>query len=436
MRDSIEECKLVVETSGEDTTSSLMGTWQFLLTTTAGIEKKVVVTGAVVLNSNLLSVSDLQRMGIKCDFDQRVLTAFDHFYEIIDHNGLLGLMTSSVGRSFYDMIHFDHLSSPVCHTQNVTRETVKRLTFTENPRASDSMHVSLSPWLFEELNEARGAFTHSVCQHPADRCTEEYVAGPLDNMDLSGRAFVIQAPLFGTTVNEDMVKLLKKIDVDFERAPHDSKYMLVIRKNQKSLYHKLLSSWEEIRTVDRNEPYCFSVPPNSPFASEQDWTELVSAAGETRVYCEPLLECEVLIMYRDVNVAKRISPLSLMHLRYMHMGASYWLPLKDHGVDFGVKINDSLHDPDENCDCSACHVRKKLLHVKSTYQNFEEYKPFEYVCADTSGPLPVEGQSRDGTGLVYVWLIMCLKTRWARVYFSQRKDKQTLDVLGMGENAG
>ena len=104
------------------------------------------------------------------------------------------------------------------------------------------MHISLSPWFFDELNESRGEFTHSVSQHSADRVTEEYISGPLENMDLSGRAFVIQAPLFGSTVNEDMVKLLKKIDVDFERAPHDSKYLLVIRKNQKSLYHKLLSS--------------------------------------------------------------------------------------------------------------------------------------------------------------------------------------------------
>ena len=60
-----------------------MGTWPVLFQTMSGTEKKIIIEDTVVLNANLLSVSYLQRLGIKTDFDNRVLTAFDNFYRLL-----------------------------------------------------------------------------------------------------------------------------------------------------------------------------------------------------------------------------------------------------------------------------------------------------------------------------------------------------------------
>ena len=64
---------------------------------------------------------------------------------------------------------------------------------------------------------------------------------------------------------------------------------------------------------------------------------------------------------------------------------------------------------------------------------FSEFKPFEYICVDAAGPLPVESikythQATRETlgGNVYVFAFMCMATRWVRLYYAKER---TQDVV-------
>jgi hypothetical protein len=109
----------------------------------------------------------------------------------------------------------------------------------------------------------------------------------------------------------------------------------------------------------------------------------------------------------------------------MHFSNKYILDLIKKNVNLGVSITDGHCEMCEDYFCKGCQVRHKALPVKETHQDFSHYLPFEFVCIDGTGPLPVESLH----GNFYIWAVMCLSTRWVKLYFSRNKDQATVFVV-------
>ena len=95
-------------------------------------------------------------------------------------------------------------------------------------------------------------------------------------------------------------------------------------------------------------------------------------------------------------------------------------------MDLGLEISDEDFLLQAECYCESCKSQKKLQHVLATAQDFSHYSPFEYICMDGSGPLPVASLF----GNRYIWAIMCLKSRWVKLYCTKNKTaKDIANVL-------
>ena len=139
------------------------------------------------------------------------------------------------------------------------------------------------------------------------------------------------------------------------------------------------------------------------------------------------IECdrELIVLYRDINTVTKINPLILLHLRLMHFGNVYIFDLLKKNINLGLTINETFLDMNVNYFCKGCQVRHRKLPIKASHQDFSHYHPFQYVCMDGTGPLPVESLH----GNFYIWAVMCLSTRWVRVDFTKMKDQSETFVV-------
>ena len=259
---------------------------------------------------------------------------------------------------------------------------------------------------FEFYNEQRGAFSHQVFAEASAQSTESLVSRQWREEVLCGRAYFL-TPIFAP--NETIKEILLKMDSDFDKNPNDTKYLIILPKIKNSSWWKLLCNYELLDTVEKGTVFF----DRNPAISETDNRYEIKTAKT------------LLILYRDINTPTRINPLILLHLRLMHFSNRYILNLLGRGVDLGVNISDDMLEMDENYFCKSCKTRLKLIHVDSTEQDFTNYEPFEFVCMDGTGPLPVESMH----GNYYIWAIMCLKTRWTELYFTRQKDQAEVFVI-------
>ena len=273
-----------------------------------------------------------------------------------------------------------------------------------NRRDTLDYPLKINTKYFEEYNENRGAFTHQLFTTPPRSSTAKICSDEWWSIDLCSYAFLVTPPL--TRSNEWYVGLLKKLDTDFLKNPHDSKILLIIQKKQQSSWWKYLCNYELVDTIAVGDMFY-----------EQN-----KSNGDRR---EVPTDKALVVMYRDINTPIKINPLILLHLRLMHFGNKYILDLIKKNVNLGVSITDGHCEMCEDYFCKGCQVRHKALPVKGTHQDFSHFLPFEYVCIDGTGPLPIESLH----GNFYIWAVMCLSTRWVKLYFSRNKDQATVFVI-------
>jgi hypothetical protein len=94
-------------------------------------------------------------------------------------------------------------------------------------------------------------------------------------------------------------------------------------------------------------------------------------------------------------------------------------------VDFGVHLTEDMFRLVDDFFCKSCKIRARLLPVPATMQQFEKYAPFQFVAMDGSGPMPIDSLH----GNRYVWVLLCLSTRWAKLYYSKNKDQVTTYII-------
>ena len=262
------------------------------------------------------------------------------------------------------------------------------------PHLNELLTSKIKNSYFDHYNEQRGAFTHHVFAAPAAVSTKHAIAIWRDET-LCGRAFIV-SPLFAC--NETIKELLLKMDTDFDKNPNDTKFLLFVPKIKNASWWHFICNYETLDTLSKNDGL------------------FEDGSG---------IPHPILVMYRDINTPTRINPLVLLHLRFMHFSTPYIVDLWRKGVNLGVDLNDDIVEMSENYFCKSCKVRMQLQHVAASEQDFSNYEPFEFVCMDGTGPLPVESIH----GNYYIWAIMCLKTRWVELYYSRNKDQSTVFVI-------
>ena len=112
----------------------------------------------------------------------------------------------------------------------------------------------------------------------------------------------------------------------------------------------------------------------------------------------------------------------LLHLRLGHFSYRYLLWLIQNKIDIGMTLTEDDLKAYREAVCEGCKALRNQLHVKPSQQNFDHYNVFEYICMDGSGPLPVTSIH----GNVYIWAIMCLRSRWVILKFS--KQRRAIDI--------
>ena len=404
--DFTEERESNVNTSSGTARASLWGSWRFETTTMKNSNMMIQVKRAVLLPDSglpLLSVSMLEKAGTKTNIASRYVTFPGGTVYVDCVNGLYGIWGSLDPE--IEMVQF---KTERCTTFKMEKGDFETL----------GHGFKIEPRYFEKYNELKGSFTHHAFTTRENASTPSMFRG-----DWRAASFCGYASLFTPMMedNEFLVELLTKMDNDFDKAPNDTKYLIVLKRQPQASWWKYICNYELVEKIDKGTAF-YASPVHSDVRSDDATApERNKRARDT----SNETDFDLVVLYRDIMTQTRINPLMRLHLRLMHFSNRYLLDLHKKGVDLGVDLNDDMFQMDEKYFCKGCRVRKKLQHVPETHQDFSNYDVFEYVCMDGSGPLPVESLH----GNYYVWAIMCLRSRWTELYYSKEKDQATIFVI-------
>ena len=279
------------------------------------------------------------------------------------------------------------------------------------------------PYYYEWLNNERGAFTHHafVGEEPClDSLTPAVVSLPIDTFEVAGLAVVFTPKLDHPEINDVLTTLFQKLDNEFDKHPHDSKFLIVAPLSRRASWWKYTSRYEVVSVLKRGT-YFYSTRERSykdgGSRKKINSQQLLHAGLKqcARFYCDKT-DYDIVILFRGVDTPVRVNPAMLFHLRLGHFSDKFARWVVEGGIDTGldIKLSDIVN---ENCFCKACKSQRIVKSVKATNQDFTNYEPFEYVCMDGSGPMPFVSLH----GNRYVWAVMCLRTRWVKLYFSKKK---------------
>ena len=223
-----------------------------------------------------------------------------------------------------------------------------------------------------------------------------------------------------------MTTLLQKLDEEFDKNPHDSKFLIVAPRSRKASWWAHASRYEEITVIKRGT-YFYSTRErrcddgrSRKKINPQQFRHVGLEEPASRYYCDKT-DHDISILFRGVDTPVRINPAMLFHLRLAHFSDKFARWVVEGGIETGLDIK--LSDiTEEKCFCKSCKSQRLLQNVKATHQDFSQYAPFEYVCMDGSGPMPFDSLH----GNRYVWAIMCLSTRWVKLYYSKNKTQKDI----------
>jgi len=384
-----------IGTSGGETSARLYGNFTFMVDIPYyNTQKRVNVSNALGMPDSglpLLSVNLLKRSGAKHSNGYIGFHGDDSWVKIECVNGLYGIWVTPI-------IPENHLSTNVTDQLHDAQPPER---FVGQPRIeSIDFPPKIANEYWSEYNENRGEFTHQVFTTRSRSNTPEQWLNDWYDCMFCSYAFLVTPP--SNRSNEFYVQLFEKIDHDFSKNPHDTKILIIIQKAPRSSWWKYLCNYEIIDEVVAE----------SLFYIDKDGKHIKNGR-------------DLIVLYRDINTVTKINPLILLHLRLMHFSNVYILDLLKKNVDLGLTINETFLKMAVDYFCKGCQVRHRKLPVKASHQDFSQYHPFQYVCMDGTGPLPVESLH----GNFYIWGVMCMSTRWVRVFFTRNKDQAEVFVV-------
>ena len=162
---------------------------------------------------------------------------------------------------------------------------------------------------------------------------------------LCSLAFIVMMPMFGT-VNEVIKDVLVNLDNQFDKAPHDTKFLVVVRKNVKAGYWPYMCKFELVDTIPAGTKY-FSVNAGSEHGHGEEWDD--GFASGKRQMCK--LPFEVAVFYRDAMTVTKYNPSMVLHIRWCHFGNEYTEHLKAQGCDMGLQEPSVQLPPSYFCSC-------------------------------------------------------------------------------------
>ena len=157
--------------------------------------------------------------------------------------------------------------------------------------------------------------------------------------------------------------------------------------------------------------------------------------GQQRIYYGNITK-PMAVMYRDILTVPKLSPYSLLHLRFFHASHEYLQNVAEYLKDktliqefFGVEYVNRALNLDPHTFCELCQIVKaRLLAVKSKGENYDEYEAGGYWAADYVFP-PKDIEGFDGTKVIL--LLYCLRSRYMKAYFLKDKSANAF-LIAMG----
>ncbi|KAK3256629.1 hypothetical protein CYMTET_34246 [Cymbomonas tetramitiformis] len=274
-----------------------------------------------------------------------------------------------------------------------------------------------SDWKFEKAGkhiEEHGPFTLELFASSDNHVLGNYCTTdrPCFDRDWAGEACYGNPPY----EHDVILKCLQKALSDFDRAPHSTKFLLVLPRWETASWWQFTSQFTIVHKYPAGETI-FSAPLDSCYNVEN-----LEMCGEDRVWVRET-KWPVVVLYKDGHTAMKLDPKMLAHLRLGHIGDVTMQDMLDEGVPMGITSAQYAKSLVLRCSerCVSCRLTKAIRpSMKPTGRERAEEIGL-LVWSDTCGPF------RHSAG-GYRWFVLFLDdcTSWLCVYFLKKKS----DYLG------
>ena len=440
-----------ISTSGGAASACMQGDWNFELEQRTKQFTKFLVNDVICLPKSsqpLLSTFLLAEKGLHLDSLNKCLVMGELNFPIEYRNGILGIWiylpknqkrkysqseiedvtkdfmytTSLTSQEYIDLDTNNFHGAPGFERETYNFMLTSSLSHSERFYNDDFDNWQILPKFFKPFDISHGPFTHNVCATFENRITKNYLTGDFRKHTIAGHAFVIHPP-FGRRNQGLIFELFTKLDEDFAKAPNDTKLLIIVEHNQNAPWYPLTCRYELLDVIPKGTVFA-SIPYREHFKPEN--TEVIETYfSQKRVLMKEGINRPIAIWYRDIMTPCSNLNAIKIHMRLNHFSQMYSLDLYRKGVDLGLPITERDLTVNSKYICKCCWCRARYTKLPSTHQDFSAYGIFQYLAADTTGPLPVA--SIDGNR--YIWAIMCLRTRWTTLYFSKSKDQVTCFLI-------
>ncbi|KAK3273790.1 hypothetical protein CYMTET_17989 [Cymbomonas tetramitiformis] len=274
-----------------------------------------------------------------------------------------------------------------------------------------------SDWKFEGAArhiEEHGPFTLELFASDDNHILGSYCTTdrPCFDRDWAGEACYGNPPY----EHDVILKCLQKALRDFDRAPHSTRFLLVLPRWETASWWQLTSQFTIVHEYPAGETI-FSAPLDSCYNVEN-----LEMCGEDRVWVRET-KWPVVVLYKDGHTAMKLDAKMLAHLRLGHIGDVTMQDMLDEGVHMGITSAQYAKSLVLRCSerCVSCRLTKAIRpSMKPTGRERAEEIGL-LVWSDTCGPF------RHSAG-GYRWFVLFLDdcTSWLCVYFLKKKS----DYLG------
>ncbi|KAK3282268.1 hypothetical protein CYMTET_9991 [Cymbomonas tetramitiformis] len=340
---------------------------------------------------NLVSVVALEDAGFSVDFGARQIS-----------NGGVTFSFSRVGNQY--IIYEDQISGTLD-------------TYMACAAYHDDSDRDKTDWKFEEAEkhiEEHGPFTLELFASSDNHILDNYCTtdNPCFCRDWAGEACYGNPPYEHDTI----LRCLQKALSDFDRAPHSTKFLLVLPRWETASWWQFTSQFTIIYEYPAGEKI-FSAPLDSCYNVEN-----LEMCGEDRVWVRET-KWPVVVVYKDGHTVMKLDAKMLAHVRLGHIGDVTMQEMLDEEVPMGITTALYAKSLVLRCPerCVSCRLTKAIRpSMKPTGRERAEEIGL-LVWSDTCGPF------RHSAG-GYRWFVLFVDdcTAWICVYFLKKKS----DYLG------
>ena len=235
--------------------------------------------------------------------------------------------------------------------------------------------------------------------------------------------FFINPPWTST----DIWRTLEKQEHDFALDPEHTSYLTVLPNIKSAPWRHLTLGHHVVEVIPSASTLDLFSRPREHTFSPSALRSAGDEGGPDRVFVQ---ECpvDVLILYRDNTTPRRADDYLKAHVRFGHYGSQHIIRLLEAGVNTGLQLSaKTLRKCDPLCGCVACKLAKTKRPRMGKAKDPDRHQAaaiLSHVSTDIHGPVPVTSHS----GMRYLVVFVCLRTRWTAAHFMSQKD-ELLDCI-------